>query len=262
MAAMCRCQYRVAVMSPIPPESSNDASETSSPLVALRSSGFIFLPRSEALRRLGGEPADWAAFVDSWDDLHVDQHMADRGRYRRRRHGVFAMGREGAPERLPDAPHYQDLEHNRLNGGVDRRFSTISESMAESESFQALAAYARGLFSELAPDVTRWLVEAHQFRIEARAGELGQPTPEGIHRDGVDYVLVALIRRQNIESGTTTIHDEEQRRLGAFTLTDPLDLALLDDHRVWHGVTAVEPRDPSEPAWRDVLVLTLRRSAD
>ena len=250
----------VPVMSLTPPEASNESSETQSPLTALRSSGFIFLPRAEALARLGGEPADWTAFANSWNDLLVDEHMADRGRYRRRRHGVFAMGPEGAPQRLPDAPHYQDLEYNRLNGGVDRRFGAISESMAESESFHVLATYARGLFSELAPDAERWLVEAHQFRIEARAGELGQPTPEGVHRDGVDYVLVALIRRQNIESGTTTIHDEEQRRLGAFTLTDPLDLALLDDHRVWHGVTAVEPRDPSEPAWRDVLVLTLRRA--
>lgn len=242
-----------------PPKTSNDPSEAS-PLNALRASGFVFLPRDAALEQLGGQPSDWRAFEDSWDDLQMDEHMADQGRYRRRRHGVFSMGREGPVQRLPDAPHYQDLEHNRLNGGIDRRFAGISESMAASASFHVLTHYARALFSELAPDVTRWVVEAHQFRIEARVGELGQPTPEGVHRDGVDYVLVALVRRQNIESGTTTIHDEQQRRLGAFTLTDPLDLALLDDHRVWHGVTAVEPRDPGESAWRDVLVLTLRRA--
>ena len=243
-----------------PPENSAEDSAESAPLRALRDSGFIFLPRAEALEQLGGQPSDWQDFADTWDDLLMDDHMADRGRYRRRRHGVFTMGRSEALQRLPDAPHYQGLEHNRLNGGVDRRFATITESMAESASFRTLTSYARTLFSELAPGVDRWLVEAHQFRIEARVGELGQPTPEGVHRDGVDYVLVALVRRQNIESGTTTIHDAEQRRLGAFTLTDPLDLALLDDTRVWHGVTAVEPRDPSQPAWRDVLVLTLRKA--
>jgi hypothetical protein len=36
--------------------------------------------------------------------------------------------------------------------------------------------------------------------------EPGQPTPEGVHRDGVDYVLVLMVRRTNIAQGTTTIH--------------------------------------------------------
>src|SRR5207244_3016881 len=98
-------------------------------------------------------------------------------------------------------------------------------------------------------------------RIEARAGAPGQPTPEGAHRDGVDYVLVLLVARTNIASGTTTILDLEQRPLGSFTLTHPFDAALVDDARVFHGVTAVEPLDPSLPAHRDVLVVTLKRAA-
>ena len=38
------------------------------------------------------------------------------------------------------------------------------------------------------------------------------------------------------------------------------DAVLIDDARVFHGVTAVEPADPSKPAYRDVLVATFRRS--
>ena len=41
--------------------------------------------------------------------------------------------------------------------------------------------------------------------------------------DGVDYVLVLLIARRNIASGTTTIHALDHRELGSFTLTEPLD---------------------------------------
>ena len=98
-------------------------------------------------------------------------------------------------------------------------------------------------------------------RIEARPGEPGQPTPEGVHRDGVDYVLVLLVDRHNIASGTTTIHAADGQLLGSFTLTHPLDAALVDDARVFHGVTAVEPLDPAAPSHRDVLVVTLRGSA-
>jgi hypothetical protein len=98
----------------------------------------------------------------------------------------------------------------------------------------------------------------HQFRIEARPGQAGLPTPEGPHRDGVDYVLVLLVARHNIEQGTTVVYDKQRRELGSFTLTRPFDAALVEDARVYHGVTAVTPLDPALRAYRDVLVLTFR----
>ena len=42
-------------------------------------------------------------------------------------------------------------------------------------------------------------------------------------------------------------------------LTRALDAALVDDSRVFHGVTPVEPEDPMQPSHRDVLVVTFRR---
>ena len=110
----------------------------------------------------------------------------------------------------------------------------------------AILATCRALFERLAP--TRdWHIEVHQFRIEARSGEEGQPTPEGMHRDGVDYVLVLLVGRRNIQSGVTSIRGTDGRDLGSFTLAEPCDAAWVDDHRVMHGVTPVEPIDPAEP---------------
>src|SRR5688572_15780703 len=113
--------------------------------------------------------------------------------------------------------------------------------------------YCQALFGTLAPQVSGWHVEVHQFRIEARAGEPGEPTPEGVHRDGVDYVLVLLIDRRNMARGTTTIHAADGRQLGSFTLTQALDAALLDDARVFHGVTPVSALDAAGAAHRDVL---------
>ena len=107
-----------------------------------------------------------------------------------------------------------------------------------------------------------WFVEVHQFRIEARATEAGRPTPEGTHRDGVDFVLVLMVRRRNVRSGETSVHDLNGLTLGSFTLTDPFDAALVDDRRVMHGVTAVEPVDPADVGYRDVLVVTFRREGE
>ena len=225
----------------------------------LSRAGYVFVA-AEAMHQsllTAGSLSDWGDFVSSWDALDLDTYMADGGRYRRRRHAVFAAA-DGAVTRQAHQAHYQTLHYNQLNGGIARWFSPITPEIGEGASLRTILGFCYSLFGGLAPAVRSWHVEVHQFRIEARPGEAGQPTPEGLHRDGVDYVLVLLVGRHNIASGTTTIHDLEKRELGSFTLTHPFDAALVDDARVYHGVTPVVPLDPQRPAHRDVLVVTFR----
>ena len=211
------------------------------------------------LLRPHGSIADWAGFVESWNDLALDTYMADGGRYRRRRHAVFTTAPDRPIELAEHQPHYQALDYNSLNGGIARWFEPIEPAITGGACLRTILDFCRGLFEGLAGGTPAWKIEVHQFRIEARHGERGRPTPEGLHRDGVNYVLVLLIDRQNIASGVTTIHDTEGVPLGSFTLTDPFDAALVDDTRVAHGVTPVEPIDPAQPAHRDVLVVTFLR---
>lgn len=205
-----------------------------------------------------GHLSDWSEFAASWNDLALDTYMADHGRYRRRRHAVYSIAADYSFMREPHQPHYQALEYNPLHGGIERWFEPILPTVGNNASLRTILAFCRRLFGGLAPTITRWRIEVHQFRIEARADVVGRPTPEGIHRDGVDFVLVLLIRRHNIASGITTIHAPDGCTLGSFTLTEPFDAALLEDARVLHGVTAVHPVDVTREAHRDVLVVTFR----
>jgi len=222
--------------------------------------GFVFVEAGAMERALAraGALADWPAFVASWERLELDTYMADGGRYRRRRHAVYAASAEGPILRRPHQPHFQSRDYNPLNGGIERWFAPIAPEIGRGPSMRAVLGFCSALFGSLAPRTRTWHIEVHQFRIEARLGEEGRPTPEGLHRDGVDYVLVLLIGRRNIKRGTTTIHDLDRRPLGSFTLAQPFDAALVDDARVYHGVTPVEPLDPALPAYRDVLVVTFR----
>jgi hypothetical protein len=227
----------------------------------LRSDGFEFV-EAAAMRRLllqVGGLADWDLFAASWDDLEPDEYLAQVGRHRRRRHAVYSAA-NGTITRAPHQPHYQSSNYNALQGDIERWFAPISPEVGGSESLRTILEFCLDLFSELAPDTREWRIEVHQFRIEARPGEPGEPTPEGVHRDGVDYVLVLLVDRENIASGTTTIHTADGSLLGSFTLTHALDSALVDDTRVFHGVTPVTALDPAAPSHRDVLVVTFRRS--
>lgn len=224
--------------------------------------GFAFAraPEMAALLEDAGLH-DWNSFAESWDDLGVDTYMADGGRYRRRRFACFRATAAGIA-RKPHQPHYQSSDYNALNGGIERWFEPVAETITSHPALTAIITTSHALFDRMTRVDLRpqaWHVELHQFRIEARSGEAGQPTPEGMHRDGVDWVLVLMIRRENIKSGETTIFDLARRPLGSFTLTRPLDAALVDDSRVYHGVTPVEPLEPACPAYRDVLVVTFRR---
>ena len=205
---------------------------------------------------------DWAGFAASWNTLGPDTYLASRGRQRRRRYAAFSARRGGPIERVAHQPHFQRLQYNPLQGGIERWFEPMLAATAESHSLRAILAFSGAFFSSLAPSVAAWQIEVHQFRIEASAGQPGEPTPEGVHRDGVDYVLVLLVDRHNIAQGTTTIHGPGGEQLGAFTLTEPWDAALVDDARVLHGVTAVAPLDAALPAYRDVLVVTFRSTRE
>ena len=215
--------------------------------------GYARLPGAAVLDALHIGPGDWADFAASWNDLGPDLFMADGGRYRRRRHATFRCA-DGRFTRQPHQPHYQSRDYNPLNGDVQRWFDPVDTATIANPACQAILSFCADSFDPRHSG--NWHVEMHQFRIEAKPGESGRPTPEGMHRDGVDAVLVMLIERRNLREGVTRIGGPDGRPLGEFTLTDPGDTMLIDDHRILHGVTEIHPMDPALPAWRDALVIT------
>lgn len=232
----------------------------------MNTAGFSFVPSQQLqaylLAQSENAMGDWPQFAASWNNMPLDEYMADGGRYRRRRYATLSAENGTSPITLePHQPHYQSTDYNQLNGGIARIFEPIMPEVITGATMRNVLKFSQKIFGALKPEAA-WHIECHQFRIEANQGELGKPTPEGVHRDGVDYVLVMMVHRENISSGTTTMHDIEQKTLDSFTLTQPFDAAMVDDHRRMHGVTPIIPIDPNKPAYRDVLVLTFRNKKD
>jgi hypothetical protein len=65
-----------------------------------------------------------------------------------------------------------------------------------------------------------------------------------------------LVGRRNVRGGYTKLSDQDGRALTIACLTDPLDSIVVDDTRVRHSVTPIQPLNPSKAAVRDVLILT------
>lgn len=206
-----------------------------------------------------GRRPDWAAFGQNWNGLPIDSFMADGGTYRQRRYAAFRLV-DGCAERLPHQAHYQDRSHNALNGGIERWFAPIALTVTEGVEFRHVLADTVQRITDRegrARDV--WFVEAHQFRILADKGVPGLPTPEGVHRDGRDWVLICLIGSHNLRGGITTVSDRTGRVILEHRLAHSGERLLLDDHALQHGTSAIEPLAAGTPAWRDTLVLTFAR---
>jgi hypothetical protein len=149
------------------------------------------------------------------------------------------------------------VEYNALHGGMQRWFEPMEAPVAQAPGWlcllRALARTASALKGQQA-----WYVEAHQFRIDTEGG-IGRPTPEGAHRDGVDLVAVFLVGRQGIKGGETRVFQADGPAGQRFTLTEPWSLLLLDDERVVHESTPIQPVEGE--GHRDTLVLTYRALA-
>ncbi|KPC54477.1 2OG-Fe dioxygenase family protein [Amantichitinum ursilacus] len=224
---------------------------------------FCFLNAQKTQQLLGldieHDSQAWTEFADSWNRLEQDQFMRDGGTYRYRRHATFSAlpsGRQAYLEK--HQPHYQSVDYNSLNGGIARDFAPFEDATVHGEVMQSILGLCCETFGALSPYFA-WHIEAHQFRIYAQGAQAGNPTPEGVHRDGVNYVFMMMVHRQNVVNGTTRIYDRNKHFLTDFTLMQPFDTAIVNDERVMHGVTPIVQLDETREAYRDVLVVTFSK---
>jgi hypothetical protein len=221
----------------------------------LQKTGYALLAPSSLMQWLNLSVDALQHMTPIWDDLPADQYLKDGGRYRRRRHACFVVNGDQVSA-VPHRPHWQPLEYNALHGGLERWFDPLAPD-PHSQLVWGRLLPAMGRMCSALKSLQPWFVEAHVFRIDTTDG-IGRPTPEGAHRDGVDFVAVMLIQRHNIKGGETRVFEAQGPNGQRFTLTEPWSTLLLDDERVIHESTPIQPLDAAEPGYRDTLVLTLR----
>lgn len=221
------------------------------PRARLRGQGFVCLS-PQRLAEIAGRPLDFTA-LDArwWQDLPADEHLRDGGRYRFRRHASLLLSDDGGEVlRRVERPHWQPTDYNALHGGMLRDFAPVhAEALADPDLVSIVTGLGRFFTAVRGAPVP--FVEVHQFRIDTAAG-IGRPTPEGAHRDGVDYVAVVLLAREGVRGGETRVFDANGPLGVRFTLAEPGSALLMDDARVVHETT------PILAGHRDTLVLTYR----
>jgi len=220
---------------------------------SLSNSGYAFLSAAEVASELRVDIAQLNDLKRWWDSVPRDQYLRDGGRYRSRRHSCF-IDEGGMLTQTPHRAHWQPTSYNALHGGLERWFDPIATEVVKTHAWTHLLDSIAAIISQIR-SVKRWYIEAHQFRIDTTDG-IGRPTPEGAHRDGVDFVALFLVQRRNVRGGETRVFDAHGPSGVRFTMQEPWSLLLMDDERVIHETTPIQP--DGEGGVRDTLVLTYR----
>ena len=226
---------------------------------AIQTDGWLFIAGDDLQDDLELDEEYISSFSRYWDSLSRDEFMADNGTYRYRRYSQFELrDPDGELKLLTHEPYSQPKNINTLNGGVDRVYPPLEEGFINHPLFISILRGLGRIFNQAEGETCKWRIRLHPYRILTDAEETGKPTPEGLHRDGVDYIAMMLIRRVNVSGGVTTVTDNERNVLCTKTLSQPLDVIVADDHRVMHEVTPILCSKGSQ-GYRDVLVIAWER---
>jgi hypothetical protein len=189
--------------------------------------------------------------LGSYDDLPVDDYMGNGTRFKK--FSQYKMTWHGSAwgfELLPHRDYTAYKKFNKAAGGIRRSYEPIK---ADFTPMIALGAVRFPL------DVSdEWQINVHQNRTRASAGTDGPLTPEGIHHDGHDFVMIAVLRRNNVSGAITRLWNPGEPEpfwtgeLAAGTAV------LLDDRAVLHDVTDVRSADGGS-ANRDIFIVAFSR---
>lgn len=197
-------------------------------------------------------PSVSAEALASYDRCPVDDYMGNGTRYKRfSQYRLFHNKDRGwNMELLPHRDYTTYTKFNPVAGGIRRQYLPLEADFSE-----LIKLAAAGFPLDCAED---WQINIHQNRTKAAADMPGPLTPEGVHHDGHEFVMIAVLRRNNVDGALTRLwKDGADAPFWTGTL-EPGQAILLDDRAIAHDVTDVLSADGS-PGHRDIVIAAFSR---
>ncbi|GGX98770.1 hypothetical protein GCM10007160_28120 [Litchfieldella qijiaojingensis] len=101
-------------------------------------------------------------------------------------------------------------------------------------------------------------INVNQIRVTANAQYRGVTVPEGPHRDGHEYSVIAVVRRENVIGGETQVIDPLTNEVVHRQVLEENQAIIIDDERYIHYATDIEPAT-GELGYRDIWVIEINR---
>ena len=102
----------------------------------------------------------------------------------------------------------------------------------------------------------------HQIRVECNENNVN-PIPEGIHKDGYEFVGIYCVSRENIEGGVTQLYDNDMNHILTCVLEQNQGI-IINDTKYYHSITPIFSNfinnnlteEVSNTTYRDIFVIT------
>ncbi|OHA03334.1 MAG: hypothetical protein A3I44_01720 [Candidatus Sungbacteria bacterium RIFCSPLOWO2_02_FULL_51_17] len=132
---------------------------------------------------------------------------------------------------------------------LQRVFDETSPAVTARDDFRDLLKCLAEMVREVRPPVRGIEMTMHQVSIFADATDEGDNSPEGIHQDGADYIVSALvIERDGVLGGESIVYGPDKKtEYLRITLVPGTGLFQADKGSpLWHDVTPIKD-DPATP---------------
>jgi hypothetical protein len=184
-----------------------------------------------------------------FNNLPIDPYL--EGNYRFRRLSNFVVSSKELIK-LPHSVFFQSKNYNPLLGDVAREYQELDDAMIQLEAFQKIV-FEFFKYCQLCSQHNQ--IAVHQIRTIASQNKLGNPAPEGIHKDGVDLVGIFCVNREKISGGETSLYKDKNGSPIFQEILNPGEILIFNDKQFLHYTSPIKPTS-DRLGIRDVFVLT------
>ncbi len=137
-----------------------------------------------------------------------------------------------------------------------REFKPIEQSTIDNY-FVGLISQIISLSHYFNPIIKKYILDIHQVRLLSFQDISSDNSPEGIHKDGADYIISAMIiNKHNIYNDTSLIYDKNKSEIYRCNL-DVGDFIFQDDVNLWHDILPIKSCK-NYIGYRDILGFDLK----
>jgi len=149
------------------------------------------------------------------------------------------------------------LNNNVFNQEVDdfrnksRYFEPIEDHIINNE-LTSLFIPIISLVHYYESSIKQIIIDVHQVRLLSYNNQPSDNAPEGIHQDGADYIISALVlNKYNIKNDHSIIYDKNKKELYRTNLNLG-EFIFQDDKNLWHDITPLKAIE-NYNGYRDIL---------
>lgn len=143
---------------------------------------------------------------------------------------------------------------------LPRQFTIIPKLITNNLLYKKFLLGIIGFVEQQNPKINCLAITAHHISVITHADAQGRSTPEGIHKDGADYILSALvIERENITGGESYIYADDKKTVVFNRCLQPGEGILQEDEGspLWHSATPISVIDSKKSGKRSIIGLDI-----